>query len=108
MRRAAASNVLPEAERLTAPHANASAVLVDMGDAKKVQRLVEEADLVVRCVRCSVVARDGMLRRVWHSLLPVPFHPSVAEMCLKHKKHLVTASYISPAMRALHDRYVCP
>lgn len=38
------------------------------------------------------------------SLLPVPFHPSVAELCIKHQKHLVTASYISPAMKALHER----
>lgn len=82
-----ASNVLDEAQRLTAHHANASAVLVDMGDRQRVGELVKEADLVV-------------------SLLPVPFHPTVAEMCLEHKKHLVTASYISPAMRALHDRAV--
>ncbi|EKM51292.1 uncharacterized protein PHACADRAFT_177943 [Phanerochaete carnosa HHB-10118-sp] len=82
-----ASNVLNEAKRLTAHHANASAVLVDMGDQQRVGQLVEEADLVV-------------------SLLPVPFHPIVAEICLKHKKHLVTASYISPAMRALHERAV--
>jgi alpha-aminoadipic semialdehyde synthase len=40
------------------------------------------------------------------SLLPVPFHPAVAELCIQHRKHLVTASYISPAMRALHDRSV--
>ena len=39
------------------------------------------------------------------SLLPVSFHPTVAELCLQHKKHLVTASYISPAMRDLHERY---
>ena len=43
---------------------------------------------------------------ILQSLLPVPFHPSVAELCIKNRKHLVTASYISPAMRELHDRYV--
>ncbi|GJE94028.1 saccharopine dehydrogenase-domain-containing protein [Phanerochaete sordida] len=82
-----ASNVLDEAKRLTAHHANASAVRIDMSDLQRVGQLVKEADLVV-------------------SLLPVPFHPAVAELCLEHKKHLVTASYISPAMRSLHERAV--
>ena len=39
------------------------------------------------------------------SLLPVPFHPVVAELCIKRRKHLVTASYISPAMKGLHERF---
>jgi saccharopine dehydrogenase (NADP+, L-glutamate forming) len=34
------------------------------------------------------------------SLLPAPMHPAVARMCLKSKKHLVTASYVSPVMRS--------
>ena len=38
------------------------------------------------------------------SLLPVPLHPSIAELCIQHGKDMVTASYISPTMRALHDR----
>ncbi|TFK83565.1 hypothetical protein K466DRAFT_665741 [Polyporus arcularius HHB13444] len=82
-----ASNILPDAERLTAPYPNATPVLVDMGDLAAVERLVAEADVVI-------------------SLLPVPFHPSVAELCIRNRKHLVTASYISPAMRELHDRAV--
>ncbi|RPD58275.1 hypothetical protein L226DRAFT_536764 [Lentinus tigrinus ALCF2SS1-7] len=82
-----ASNVLPDAERLTAAYPNATPVLVDMGDLAAVERLVAEADVVI-------------------SLLPVPFHPSVAELCIRNQKHLVTASYISPAMRELHDRAV--
>jgi alpha-aminoadipic semialdehyde synthase len=43
---------------------------------------------------------------LYFSLLPVPFHCAVAEFCIKHRKHLVTASYISPAMKALHDQAV--
>ncbi len=38
------------------------------------------------------------------SLLPAPMHPVVAEACLKHKKHMVTTSYVSPAMKALDGR----
>jgi len=82
-----ASNVLSEAERQTAEFANGRAVMCDMQDSTKVSRLVEEADVVI-------------------SLLPVPFHPSVAKLCIQHKKHLITASYISQDMAALHEQAV--
>ena len=36
------------------------------------------------------------------SLLPATAHLSVAHQCLQYRKHLVTASYISPQMKALH------
>ncbi|XP_061178911.1 alpha-aminoadipic semialdehyde synthase, mitochondrial-like isoform X2 [Saccostrea echinata] len=35
------------------------------------------------------------------SLLPYVLHPDIAKLCIKHKKSMVTASYISPAMREL-------
>jgi len=84
-----ASNSLSEAESLTHKHDNASAVLVDMADQAIVENLISQSDVVI-------------------SLLPVPFHPSVAELCIKQRKHLVTASYISPAMKDLHERFVTP
>ncbi|KAF7314386.1 hypothetical protein MKEN_00911300 [Mycena kentingensis (nom. inval.)] len=37
------------------------------------------------------------------SLLPATVHAEVAKSCIQHRKHLVTASYISPAMKELHD-----
>ncbi|MBS1976509.1 MAG: saccharopine dehydrogenase NADP-binding domain-containing protein [Bacteroidetes bacterium] len=37
------------------------------------------------------------------SLLPPPLHPTVAGLCLKYKKSLLTASYLSPAMKGLHS-----
>jgi alpha-aminoadipic semialdehyde synthase len=40
------------------------------------------------------------------SLLPVPMHPQVAEMCIDNKTDLVTASYESDAMRKLDERYI--
>ncbi|KAI0819731.1 Saccharopine dehydrogenase-domain-containing protein [Trametes gibbosa] len=82
-----ASNSLDDAKRLTAPYANATPVLVDVSDPMAVERLITSADVVI-------------------SLLPVPFHPSVAELCIQNRKHLVTASYISPAMRSLHERAI--
>lgn len=36
------------------------------------------------------------------SLLPPQMHIEVAKICLLHKKHLITASYISDEMKALH------
>eukprot|EP01132_Coremiostelium_polycephalum_P002898 gene2898-3603_t len=35
------------------------------------------------------------------SLLPATFHATIAKLCIKHKVHLVTASYTSPEMKAL-------
>lgn len=37
------------------------------------------------------------------SLLPYSLHPDVANMCIKHRVSMVTASYVSPAMRELHE-----
>ncbi|MCX6182468.1 MAG: saccharopine dehydrogenase NADP-binding domain-containing protein [Bacteroidetes bacterium] len=37
------------------------------------------------------------------SMLPASFHVEIARLCLKHKKHLVTASYVSPEMKAMEE-----
>lgn len=72
---------------MTHRHKNANAVHIDMADQAAVENMISQSDLVI-------------------SLLPAPFHPGVAELCIKKRKHLVTASYISPAMKELHERYV--
>jgi len=54
-------------------------------DTRQLSQLVEESDLVI-------------------SLLPAPMHPIVAEECILHKSHLVTASYESDEMRLLDDK----
>ncbi|KAF9260363.1 hypothetical protein L218DRAFT_907270 [Marasmius fiardii PR-910] len=61
--------------------------IIDMTDQEAVSQLIDDPQVEV------VI-----------SLLPVPFHPSIADICIRHKKHLVTASYISSQMKALHDR----
>ncbi|KAI9511190.1 Saccharopine dehydrogenase-domain-containing protein [Russula earlei] len=68
-----------------AAHPNASALLLSMDDRVRASKLVSESDIVI-------------------SLLPAPLHPAVAELCIEHEKHLVTASYISPDMRSFHPR----
>ncbi|THU85427.1 hypothetical protein K435DRAFT_970737 [Dendrothele bispora CBS 962.96] len=58
---------------------------INVGNKEVVESLIREADVVI-------------------SLLPVPLHAGIAELCIQQKKHLVTASYISDDMRKLHDR----
>lgn len=53
-------------------------------DMDKLSGMVNDADLTV-------------------SLLPYRYHVDVAKVCLEHRKPLVTTSYVSPAMQALHD-----
>lgn len=38
------------------------------------------------------------------SLLPYAYHPTVARLCVKHHKHMVTTSYVKPEMQALDDQ----
>lgn len=38
------------------------------------------------------------------SLLPYSVHPLVAKKCIDNKVNLVTASYLTPAMKELQER----
>ncbi|KAK2465033.1 hypothetical protein APHAL10511_003109 [Amanita phalloides] len=80
-----ASNMIGELQSLTKKHDNATYKVVNMNDESALAQLIAEADVVI-------------------SLLPVALHTRAAELCIAHHKHLITASYISPAMRALHTR----
>jgi saccharopine dehydrogenase (NADP+, L-glutamate forming) len=55
-----------------------------MDDQESLDNLVAEYDITV-------------------SLLPYKFHTDVAKICLKHKKNLVTTSYVQPQMMALDE-----
>ncbi|NML63964.1 saccharopine dehydrogenase [Hymenobacter sp. RP-2-7] len=55
----------------------------DAHDAAQLDARVQEADLVI-------------------SMLPAALHPVVAAACLRHRRHLATASYVSAEIRALH------
>lgn len=61
---------------------NGIGIQFDVNDKEKLDKLVSEHDLTV-------------------SLIPYTYHVEVARYCIKHKKNMVTASYISPAMKAL-------
>jgi saccharopine dehydrogenase (NADP+, L-glutamate forming) len=77
-----ASRTVAKAEALLEghPQGRAQALLVD--DEEALSRLVSQHDLAI-------------------SLLPYVYHVRVAQHCLKHRRHMVTTSYISPAMREL-------
>ncbi|HPA70559.1 MAG TPA: saccharopine dehydrogenase NADP-binding domain-containing protein, partial [Bacteroidales bacterium] len=79
-----ATRTVEKAQKLIGGHKNGKAIAWVMEDKETLSDMVRDCDLAV-------------------SLLPYRFHVDVAKLCLKHKKHLVTTSYISPAMQALHD-----
>jgi len=76
---------------------------------------VEEAEAIaggrsdIRCMALDVRNDMESLDRVVSgvdavvSLVPAPFHPAVAKSCIKHKCHLITASYESPSIASLHQ-----
>ncbi len=77
-----ASRTVSKAKNIIDGHANGEALELDVSDNSRLEILVEKADVVV-------------------SLLPYIFHPKVAKLCIKHKKHLVTTSYVSDDMKKL-------
>ena len=62
----------------------ARAVPFDLANEALLEELVSQAEVVI-------------------SMLPAALHPVVARACVRHGRHLATASYVSPEIRALHD-----
>jgi saccharopine dehydrogenase-like NADP-dependent oxidoreductase len=82
-----ASRTLAKAQKLIGDNPRGSAVTLDVekpDSEKKLEELVSSADLVV-------------------SILPYVHHVMVAKLCIKHKKNMVTTSYVSDEMRALDE-----
>jgi saccharopine dehydrogenase-like NADP-dependent oxidoreductase len=65
-------------------HKNGSAIQFDVFDEQQRELEIKKADIVI-------------------SMLPARFHIEVAKDCIKFKKHMVTASYISEEMTALDE-----
>lgn len=72
------------AESRIGAHSNTKFVALDIADDFQRTSLVKESDIVI-------------------SMLPAHLHISLAQDCLKYHKHLVTASYVSEQMKALHE-----
>lgn len=75
---------LESAQQKAMNHPNATAIAFDLFNETERQTLVQKADIVV-------------------SMLPAIHHLELAKDCVKYKKHMVTASYISPAMQELNE-----
>lgn len=77
------ADMVPEkAAAVIAGRKNASAEKMDVNDQEHLLGLIAKADIVV-------------------SLVPYTYHPLVAKLCIEAGKPLVTASYVSDAMRQL-------
>ena len=65
-------------------HKNGHAIELDIRNDEKRDHLIKESDIVI-------------------SMLPVRFHLIIAESCLKLKKNLITASYVTPELDKLNE-----
>jgi saccharopine dehydrogenase-like NADP-dependent oxidoreductase len=74
-----ASRTLSKAEEIIQDHPRGTAVALDSDDPAAMEALIREADLAV-------------------SLLPWVYHPAVARLCVKHRVHMVTTSYVKEPM----------
>ena len=75
---------LDVAKQKTANHPNARAINFDINNEQYREEEIKRADIVI-------------------SMLPAFMHLSVAKDCVRFKKHLVTASYVSKEMAELND-----
>jgi len=77
-----ASRTVSKAEKLIKERPNGKAIAWTVDQLDKLDKMVAEHDLAV-------------------SLLPYEHHVTVARLCIKHKKNMVTTSYVSEEMKAL-------
>jgi saccharopine dehydrogenase (NADP+, L-glutamate forming) len=75
-----ASRTVSKAEKLVAGHPRGVAKELNLKNEETLKGEVAQSDLVI-------------------SMVPYAFHPKVAEFCIAHKKHMVTTSYVSDAMK---------
>jgi saccharopine dehydrogenase-like NADP-dependent oxidoreductase len=66
------------------PYPQLKSLVLDINHSENTQKLIAEQDIVI-------------------SLLPPALHIQIARWCLELGKNLLTASYVSPEMRAMHQ-----
>jgi len=74
-----ASRTVRKAKDIIKDYPNGEARQLNVADAAALEGLISQADLAV-------------------SLLPYAYHPTVARLCVKHRKHMVTTSYVKEPM----------
>jgi len=77
-----ATRTKSKADAMIGDHPNGTSLAWTVDDEATLDRLVEEHDISV-------------------SLLPYAYHVMVAKLCIRHKKNMVTTSYVKPEMKAL-------
>jgi len=77
-----ASRTVSKAEKLIEGHPRGVAKELNLKSEEALKGEVAGADLVI-------------------SMVPYAFHPKVAELCIAHKKQMVTTSYVSDTMKKL-------
>jgi len=80
-----ASRTVSKAEKIIDGHNFGKAISLNVNDNALLEKLISESDLTV-------------------SLLPYAYHVKVAKLCIKHKKHLITTSYVSDEMKAIDSK----
>ncbi|MFD2726158.1 saccharopine dehydrogenase family protein [Hyunsoonleella rubra] len=78
---------IKRAKSLIGKHPNTNVVSLDIFNADEREKLIKACDIVV-------------------SMLPARFHITIAKDCITFKKHMVTASYVSQEIHALHNEAV--
>ena len=79
-----ASRTLSKAQDIIGSHPNGEACQLDVADEAALEDFIRQADLAV-------------------SLLPYVYHPTVARLCIKHRKQMVTTSYVKGVMVQLDE-----
>ena len=77
-----ASRTVSKAEVLIQGFDNGKAITLNINDPDLLNDLIAQHDLVI-------------------SLVPYTYHVTIAKLCIKYQKHLVTTSYVSEAMQGL-------
>ncbi|XP_034033204.1 alpha-aminoadipic semialdehyde synthase, mitochondrial isoform X1 [Thalassophryne amazonica] len=79
------SALMKQAEDLAAKHPNTIPIMLDVSSQERhLDSLVKDHDVVI-------------------SMLPYAFHPIIAKHCISRKVNMVTASYLSAALKDLHS-----
>ncbi|KAJ5183683.1 Saccharopine dehydrogenase [Penicillium capsulatum] len=79
-----ACRTLESAQKLSGDFKNTKAISLDVSDDAALDKALEQVDLVI-------------------SLIPYTFHAQVIKGAIRTKKHVVTTSYVSPAMEELNE-----
>jgi saccharopine dehydrogenase (NADP+, L-glutamate forming) len=79
------NRTLETAKKLASKFKNTSAISIDVTDQAALQAEVAKHDVTI-------------------SLIPYTYHVKVIEAAIKAKKHVVTSSYVSPAIAALDEK----